>query len=112
MASYIVRFGPSEPRARELVGIFVADTVDQLFELVNETETPMCCEYRQLGSGGIYWDSSTGQTVPQHDRSDEANGWFTLPSEPMLSTSWEAAMSVIDPPQASAWRAIPAPRWP
>jgi len=53
MASYIVRFSPSEPRARELVGIFVADTVDQLFELVNETETPLCCEYRQLGSGGI-----------------------------------------------------------
>jgi len=61
MASYIVRFGPSEPRARELVGIFVADTVDQLFELVNETETPMCCEYRQLGNGGIYWEAAPGK---------------------------------------------------
>ena len=112
MASYIVRFGPSEPLARELVGIFVADTVDQLFDLVNETETPLCCEYRQLGNGGIYWDRSTGQTVPQHDRSDEANGWFALPPEPVLSTSWEAAMSVSDHPLASVWRAIPAPRWP
>jgi hypothetical protein len=112
MASYIVRFGPSEPRARELVGIFVADTVDQLFELVNETETPLCCEYRQLGSGGIYWESGTKQTAPQHDRSDEANGWFTLPNEPVLSTSWEAAISVGDHPLAPVWRAIPTPRWP
>ncbi len=112
MASYIVRFGPIEPRARELVGIFVADTVDQLFELVNETETPLCCEYRQLGNGGIYWDSSTGQIVPQHGRSDEASSWFVLPPEPVLSTSWEAAMSVCDQPHAFAWRAIPAPKWP
>ena len=112
MASYIVRFGPFEPRARELVGIFVADTVDQLFELVNETETPLCCEYRQLGSGGIYWESGTGQIVPQPDNSDEANGWFILPPEPVLSTSWEAAMSVSDHPLAPAWRAIPAPSWP
>jgi hypothetical protein len=107
-----VRFGPSEPRARELVGIFVADTIDQLFELVNETEIPLCCEYRQLGNGGIYWDSATGQTVPQHARSDEVNGWFVLPPEPVLSTSWEAAMSVGDHPLAPAWRVIPAPRWP
>ncbi len=112
MASYIVRFGPAEPRARELVGIFVADTVDQLFELVNETETPLCCEYRQLGNGGIYWESSTGQTVPQHDSPDKANGWFVLPSEPVLSTSWEAAMSVNDQPLAAGWRSIPAPKWP
>ena len=111
MASYIVRFGPSEPRARELVGIFVADTVDQLFELVNETETPMCCEYRQLGNGGIYWDSATGGIVPQHDRSDEASGWFVLLPEPVLSTSWEAAMSVGDSPLAKGWRSIPAPKW-
>ena len=108
MASYIVRFGPSEPRARELVGIFVAETVDQLFELVNETETPMCCEYRQLGSGGIYWESGTGQTAPQHDRSDEASGWFVLPPEPVLSTSWDAAMSVGDQSLATDWRVIPA----
>jgi hypothetical protein len=112
MASYIVRFGPSEPQARELVGIFVADTVDQLFELVNEAETPLCCEYRQLGNGGIYWESSTGQIVPQHARSDEANGWFVLPSEPVLSASWEAAMSASDQPHAFSWRAIPSPKWP
>ena len=111
MASYIVRLGPSEPRARELVGIFVADTVDQLFELVNETETPMCCEYRQLGNGGIYWENGFEQAAPQHDRSDEANGWFVLPPEPVLSTSWEAAMSVNDQPLATGWRSIPAPKW-
>jgi len=111
MASYIVRFGASEPRARELVGIFVADTVDQLFELVNETETPQCCEYRQLGNGGIYWDTATLQTAPQQDSSDEASGWFALPPEPVLSTSWEAAMSAGDQPQAPAWRAIPVPMW-
>ena len=112
MASYIVRFGPSEPRARELVGIFVADTVEQLFELVNETETPLCCEYRQLGNGGIYWDTATGQAAPQHDRSDEASGWFVLPPEPVLSISWETAMFVDDQPHAPAWRAIPSPKWP
>jgi hypothetical protein len=112
MASYIVRFGPAEPRARELVGIFVADTVDQLFELVDETETPLCCEYRQLGNGGIYWENATGQAAPQHDRPDEANGWFTLPPEPVLSTSWEAAISASDQLLASAWQAIPTPKWP
>jgi len=112
MASYIVRFGPTEPRARELVGIFVADTVDQLFELVNETETPLSCEYRHLGNGGIYWESATGQAAPQHDRSDEANGWFVLPPEPVLSTSWEAALSVGDQPLSSTWRAIPSRKWP
>ena len=92
MASYIVRFGPTEPRARELVCIFVADTVDQLFELVNETEIPLCCEYRQLGNGGIYWDSATGQPVPQHDRSDASFDWFSLPPEPVQSCGWEAAL--------------------
>ena len=91
MASYIVRFRPSEPRARELVGIFVADTVDQLFELVNETETPLCCEYRQLGNGGIYWDGATGQAVPQQQHSDKLGSGYSLPSEPVLSCSWEAA---------------------
>jgi hypothetical protein len=112
MASYIVRFGPSEPRARDLVGIFVADTVDQLFDLVNETETPQCCEYRQLGNGGIYWYSGTGKAVLQHDRSDEVSDWFSLPPEPVLSTSWEAAISVGDQSQVTDWRVIPAPKWP
>lgn len=111
MASYIVRRAPPEPHARELVGIFVADNVDQLFELVNETETPLCCEYRKLGNGGIYWDSATGRLVPQQNRAGVMDDWVSLPPDPILSTSWEAAFSVGDQSPATDWRVVPAPRW-
>jgi hypothetical protein len=41
----------------DLVGFFSADNEDDLIDLVDECTEPEYCEYLELPSGGVYWDS-------------------------------------------------------
>jgi len=40
---------------KELVGVFWADTIDDLVTLVDECTDPAVCEYRTAHRGGFYW---------------------------------------------------------
>jgi hypothetical protein len=56
MASYVVRVIGS----RQLVGVFVASSMESLADMVDECTDVPTCEYRRLpGDGGIYFDGKT-----------------------------------------------------
>jgi len=90
--AYLVRLRADQKSAREIVGFFVAPSLDHLAEMVDQ-----CCpvdqsEYRELGRGGIFWEHFTGAPVPRTAEPDwEAlpTNWSVVPPDPTLSHSWD-----------------------
>lgn len=96
MQAYAVRLHPNQPHAREIVGIFVAPSLSHLFWMVDECCSPIECEYREIGSGGLFWDNYTGQTVPRSDQPDWENlvdDWSPLPPSPTMTDGWDSAFA-------------------
>jgi hypothetical protein len=62
--------------------------MEQLFWFVDDCCTPLDCEYRLIGPGGIYWPGLTGIEVPRPDISpdDMGDDWRLLPPEPASRT--------------------------
>lgn len=92
MKAYIVRLKEGEPKARELVGFFVAHSLEQLYWLIDECAPPIDCENKELDAGGIYWPRLTGKPVPlpsDFDFEAQADDWSYLPSGAELSDGWE-----------------------
>ncbi|KZD20349.1 hypothetical protein A4A58_19100 [Tardiphaga robiniae] len=53
MPTYLVRI----IETRDLVGVFSADNIVQLIDIVDECTEPDECEYTRMGPGGIMWAS-------------------------------------------------------
>jgi hypothetical protein len=53
MPTYLVRIIAS----RDLVGVFSADSIIQLIDIIDECTEPDACEYARLPPGGIMWTS-------------------------------------------------------
>ena len=73
MASgYVVRLS----RTNELVGFFVADSVKELFWLVDECVDPTCCEHKEIQRGGIMWETKGYGLIGNIDRdlNDDLSG--------------------------------------
>lgn len=89
MKAYIARLDVDQHRPREIVGIFVADSLSQLHDLVDE-----CCdvdrvEIMELGPGGLHWDKSVNFVVPYpKDQAEDAPG---LPGDASMSDLWLGA---------------------
>ena len=71
MGAYVVRLVEN----KDLVGIFIAESVQQLILLIDEAEDPDVCEYASLGSGGVYWGSpAIAVPIPEPVPGDNDNG--------------------------------------
>lgn len=92
MKAYIVRLKEGEEHARELVGFFVAHSLEQLYWLIDECAPPTDCEYKELVAGGIFWSKCTGKPVPlppDFDFEAQPDDWSYLPNEAELTGGWE-----------------------
>lgn len=95
MEAYLVRLKADHERAGEIVGIFTVDSPDDLFWMVDECCSPIECEYRPLGPGGIFWPEFTGVRVP-HERTqngERPDNWTVLPDGGVPTDNWEAYLS-------------------
>lgn len=63
MPTYLIRLTEN----KELVGICAAISADELFWLVDECTDPNSCEYKILGTGGIFWMDQIDMKIPVND---------------------------------------------
>ncbi len=94
MKAYVVRLKEGEQNARELVGFFVTESIEQLYWLVDECAPPIDCEYREIDAGGVYWSRYTGHSIPlppDFDFEAAPPDWSYLPAGAELSSAWEEA---------------------
>ncbi len=110
MPAYLVRLkDDDEEHARELVGIFVAQTMGELYWAVDEAASPCECKCLELGPGGIHWEQHTEQRVPRDVEPDWEHlpdSWSTLPAEPTLTDEWDDAFAANGSSMGAAWQPI------
>ena len=109
MEAYLVRLKPSEQHAREIVGIFVAEDMEELYWMVDECAPPPDCECLVLGSGAIYWERFTGHRVPRETEPDwetTPEDWSPLPDQASLTDTWDKALSADGFAADDAWEPI------
>lgn len=77
MSGYLVRLTDT----KDLVGIFWADRLSDLFWLVDECTDPYGCEYTRVKPGGIYWGTyAVAVPIPVDDDGEPLagdDGWRT-----------------------------------
>ena len=56
MSAYIVR----EISTDQVVGFVEADSIHELFWLVDEATDPYGCDYKRITNGGVLWQESCG----------------------------------------------------
>jgi hypothetical protein len=89
--AYLVRLKADQKNAREIVGFYVSPTLSHLAEMVDECCPPEDCEYRQLGAGGIFWETFTASPVPRAAEPDWESlpvTWSVVPPDPTLTHYW------------------------
>lgn len=99
MKPYLVRLRSDRKNAREIVGFFVSPSLNRLAEMIDECCPPEDCEYRELGAGGIFWESSTNSPVPRAGEPDwEAvpDDWSVIPPDATLTQRWDDLFSTPD----------------
>ncbi len=110
MPAYLVRLKDGdEEHARELVGIFVAETMEDLYWTVDEAASPCECECLELGPGGIHWERYTEQRVPRNVEphwDGLPDGWSILPPTPTLTDEWSAAFEAEGVSATAEWKPI------
>lgn len=90
MKAYLARLNSAQQHPREIVGLFIAHTHEQLLDLVDECCDIDCVEVMEMGPGGIYWSGRVDYFVPHpKDRRDEAPD---LPGEATASELWLGAL--------------------
>jgi hypothetical protein len=102
MPVYVVRMKDDN----EIVGIYSADNENDLAEFVDESVTPMECEYLVLPDGGFYLDGGA-QPIPRDVGEDEEVEFFAKSS---FTDSWDRIFLGTDPDDGAAdhnWRALP-----
>jgi hypothetical protein len=77
MSAYLVRLKSN----RELVGLFVSDSTDDLCLLIDECCDPSDCEYKPLPRGGIYYEKAGAPDISTIYRDEPGTGekmpdWF------------------------------------
>ncbi|MDH7797497.1 MULTISPECIES: hypothetical protein [unclassified Beijerinckia] len=96
MQPYLVRFADEYERERQLVGIFVAASVSQLAEMVDECCDIDLCEYAELGPGGIIWEGpapAVPVTLPAANDEDPPD---VLPDASFTDRWWSSVYSADD----------------
>lgn len=89
--AYLVRLMNS----RDLVGFFVAEDLNELIDLIDEGTDPGACEYLELPSGGIFWDSPAVAIPIEADENDDPKA--SIPwSKADLTWSWSGPIFVDD----------------
>lgn len=110
MTAYLVRLkAEHEHHPREIVGFFVAETMRDLYWMVDECAPPPECECIEIGSGGIYWEAFTGRQVPREAEPDWETlpkDWSPLPPGPALTDGWNDMLSASEGPIDEAWGPI------
>ncbi|SDD58763.1 hypothetical protein SAMN05444678_11692 [Sphingomonas sp. YR710] len=69
MPTYLVRLKADQPNPYDIVGLFIADNVTELEELVDECCDAFACEFTTLPNGGIYM---SGPAIPIPSIPDES----------------------------------------
>ena len=106
MTAYLVRLKQDQHAPHDLVGIFVAESIGQLGELVDECCDTFACEYTPLPSGGIYL-SNRAAPVPFGPLADDEDVDFfkgATPSEDWFSMFFREE----DPP---VWHSLAEAPW-
>lgn len=83
---------------KDLVGIFVASSVLELADLVDECCDPHMCEYVSAKSGGLYWEHPAWE-IPLPEPED-----LVALDQATLTNSWECEM--MDH-RVRQWKQIP-----
>lgn len=98
MKAYLVRLRDrAELRSHELVGVFVARDLDDLFWLIDQCVDPYACEYRRLSEGGFYMGGEAAVVPACPDDEDEPVDWLAGAS---LCGQWWSAFNVDE----GCWR--------
>jgi hypothetical protein len=98
--AYLVRL----KKNKELVGLFVSPSTDELWEFVDECCSPLECEYVWLRTGGIYLSQAGAATVPtaiDPESSDPGPDWF---ANATVSELWHEIFFVE--PDATKWKPV------
>lgn len=88
---YLVRLRTDQKNAREIVGFYVSPSLNHLAEMVDECCPVEGCEYRELGPGGIFWETFTASPVPRVAEPDWESlpvTWSVVPPDPTLTHYW------------------------
>jgi hypothetical protein len=110
MKVYLVRImdGEVTTHPRELVGIFAAQSIESLCDLVDQCTDPNCCEYRVMGEGGIMW-SGPAPTIPPHIPKDDEYGDSCVKLSDGNGTWDELWFDQINRPEPNKWRRLVPP---
>ncbi|WP_353646293.1 hypothetical protein [Mesorhizobium sp. WSM2239] len=105
MSAYLVRLRDN----KEIVGIIVLDSPDDLYDFVDENTDPGLCEYRELPSGGLLWHENDAPRVPSNiEDSDESDDYFArLAETASFSELWMGELFQTDEEESGSWEAIP-----
>lgn len=87
MQAYLVRKNAEQDNPRELVGIYVASSMAQLRDMVDECINVDCADVRELGEGGIYWPSKVAYRVPCTADPEEPD-FPEIPGEASVCDFW------------------------
>lgn len=107
MQAYLVRLNEEQDHPRELVGFYVAESIPQLYDMIDE-----CCdvdrvEITELGPGGIYWDTAVDYVVPRPETDDEEEP-PSFPPKPRVCEWWTDALDDQDP---GRWEGTDVAEW-
>ena len=86
MNVYLVRLIEEQ----EIVGVFAAKNISNLFDLVDECVSPYDCEYARLPEGGLYWSApkSPKVSLKQFDEDADEINWFGRQYNVTLNETW------------------------
>jgi hypothetical protein len=107
MPAYIVRYNARHDTPGNLLGIFVAYDEEELHYFVDQKIEPNFCEYLELESGGIAWDSETNFPVPYPEDTDYEMT-TGLPAGGSLAGSWK---DVLFEPNTAEWVPLITKGW-
>ena len=101
MKAYLARMNATHDNPHELVGIFVASSMKQLTQIVDECVDVEQVEVLEVGAGGLFWPYPVEMTLPYRGNVEEA------PDFPAGATFTERWISA-EFDQQSAWQQLDA----
>lgn len=92
MATFIVRVRDN----REAVGIFSAEDLDELLDLVDEVTDAPNCEYAEIESGGVVWLRKAAALPLSVDWEEAQPPVLQLIGAPEVTEAWFFALNDDD----------------
>lgn len=99
LQAYIVRLKLAEKRPRELVGFFVAESLENLAEMIDESLDPGACEVAEIPPGGIIWGDPGAPLVDSRieaDEEEEDERWTDFYKGCQMTEDWGQALYTED----------------